>query len=79
MSKTMAAFYHREAKKEIESVAVGNPGSSFSPMCPSWTHSRPAAPRIPGVQVGHISGRQLIESVSLPGKYVNELLYLLEM
>ena len=38
-------FYHREAEKEIENAAAGNLGSSFSPMCPTWTHTRPAALR----------------------------------
>ena len=49
------------------SRAGGREKKILNPRCPSWTHSRPAAPWIPGVQVGHIPGRQL------PGSLVSKL------
>ena len=49
------------------SRAGGREKKILNPRCPSWTHPRPAAPWIPGVQVGHIPGRRL------PGSPVSKL------
>ena len=49
------------------SRAGGREKKILNPRCPSWTHSWAAAPWIPGVQVGHILGRQL------PGSPVSNL------
>ena len=49
------------------SRAGGREKKILNPRCPSWTHSRPAAPRIPGVEVGHIPSWQH------PGSLVSKL------
>ena len=52
------------------SRAGGREKKILNPRCPSWTHPRPAAPRIPGVQVGHIPGRRLSR---IPGVQVGHI------